>query len=110
MALILIFIGYLQFYQFYLHTAFLYGLYLIFIDVYGFVQLWETLVVGQYETADCLIFVRLGAVEAEHFVPALHLQPARKKLFVVAECLCCVVGVVVLVFNLSDNLFEKVLK
>ena len=66
--------------------------------------------VNQYQTTECLVFVRFGKVDAEHLVYAFNFKSSRQDVLVVADGFGNKILVVVLILDLSDNLLQKVLK
>ena len=75
-----------------------------------FVEFRKTLVHGQDEAADGLVFVALGKFEGKELVGLLYLQAARKQIFVAAEIFGYIVLCVVLVLNVTEDFFHKILE
>ena len=73
-----------------------------------FVELGETLIFVQYQSANGHVFIAFGQVKVELFVYLVNLQASGKQVFVVAKFLGHKVRVVVLVLDVAEYLLHNV--
>ena len=79
-------------------------------DADRLIQLRETLVFMQDQSADCQIIFRLGKMQVKQFIGTFYLQTGRQDIFRLIQSFGHIVRRVMFVFYLSENLLDKILQ
>lgn len=83
---------------------------LIIIHFNHFMQLRETLITVQNQTAHCQIIIRFRQVEPESLIYLFYFQTGRKHIFTFTQLLTYIGRIIMLILNIAENFFHQILQ